>query len=155
MKVTEALGISGQPIMILRGPDGRIKAVRIGKNLVTDVGLAYLAGLLSGAETVIPAHVGVGTDQTAADHEDVGLKAEVGTRVNGTKSRATITVTNDTYVSTALFAAANGTGALKECGLFNAATNGTLVARWTFDVINKAAADTLEIAYRLKHVVGA
>jgi len=49
----------------------------------------------------------------------------------------------------ASWAAGDGTGALVEAGILNAASAGTLLARVVFSVINKGAADTLEITWTL------
>lgn len=52
-----------------------------------------------------------------------------------------------TYAAT--FNAGTGTGALVEAGIMNAATNGTMVCKTSFDVVNKQANDTIAITWTI------
>ena len=47
----------------------------------------------------------------------------------------------------ATWAAGDGTGAIKEAGIFNSSIAGTMLAASTFSVINKGASDTLTITW--------
>ncbi|HUT35471.1 MAG TPA: hypothetical protein VNE39_18430 [Planctomycetota bacterium] len=150
MKMDESIGVVGEWTLVLRGPDGREKERRVHKNLIPSAGLAYLAGILAAVEATIPKYLAVGTGTTDPAAGDAALEAEIGTRVSGTQSRVTTTVANDTSQVVGTFAAGNGTGALTECGLLTASTDGTLISRIEFAVINKAAADTLELTHKIK-----
>lgn len=52
-----------------------------------------------------------------------------------------------TYAAT--FGAGTGTGALVEAGIFNAATNGTMLCKTSFDVVNKQANDTVAVSWTI------
>ena len=45
------------------------------------------------------------------------------------------------------FSAGEGTGALTEAGVFNAASSGTMLCRTEFAVVNKGAADSMTITW--------
>jgi hypothetical protein len=47
------------------------------------------------------------------------------------------------------FEAGDGTGAVTEAGLFNAATGGDMLCRTVFSVVNKAADDTMAITWTI------
>jgi len=47
------------------------------------------------------------------------------------------------------FAAGVGTGAVKEAGLFNAASSGTMLARVTFSTVNKGATDAMQVTWQI------
>lgn len=62
------------------------------------------------------------------------------TTAGGTVSGAVVT-----YSST--FAAGTGTGSLVEAGIFNAASAGVMLCKTSFDVVNKAAGDSIAITW--------
>jgi hypothetical protein len=47
------------------------------------------------------------------------------------------------------FNAGVGTGAVAECGLFDAASSGNIISHLTFSVINKGSGDSLAVTYQL------
>jgi hypothetical protein len=57
------------------------------------------------------------------------------------------TVTSNAVAYVATFPAGTDTGAVTEAGILNASSNGTLLCRTVFSVINKGAADTLGITW--------
>jgi len=150
MNANDGIGLVCEYELVLRGPDGREKDRRRVKNLIPNAGLAYLAGILAAVETTIPKYLAVGTGTTDPAPGDTALESEVGTRVSGTQSRVTTTVTNDTSQVVGTFAAGNGTGAVTDVGLLTASTSGTLISRATFAAINKGASDTLEVTHKIK-----
>ena len=137
-------GVTGRWRMELRGPDGQVKEVREGNNVVTDVGKEFIASFLYSAAvaaaTNTARYVAIGTDATAEAASNTALGTEV-SRVSGVVSY----VSNQIYRVTATFATGSGTGAIAEYGLFSSLTAGTLVARDTESVINKGANDTLTV----------
>lgn len=110
---------------------------------VTTVVTAGKTAIASGTALSAFTHGGIGTGSTATQATDVALGTAVGTRVEAVQTTATNT---RTWVSS--FAASNPDAALTavtEFGLFTAASNGTMLLRSVFDVVNKALADSLEI----------
>lgn len=123
--------------------DGEVIDARAGTNLVTDAGRGAAIDRLQGTSVGVSDYVAIGTGATAANAADTTLQTETGTRVQGALTQPT--AFTDRVIST--FAAANGTGALTECGRLTASSGGVLFGRQVFSVINKAAADSLQITY--------
>ena len=78
------------------------------RNLVTNAGFALAAGRLNGSGSPAAAtYIAVGTGTTAASASDTALQTETAasglSRVNGTVSLVTTTVTNDTAQVTTTF----------------------------------------------------
>lgn len=144
-EIKNELGLSWNVEVILRNPDGSIKDYRNIHNLVTTVGKQHVADQLSSSPgSSAMSHMAIGTGTTAAAIGDTTLQTELDRNAltSRTDSAAVVTYVGD-------WAAADGTGAITEAGILNAASTGTLLARVVFSAINKAAADTLSISWAL------
>jgi hypothetical protein len=115
------------------------------KNLVVTAGKEWVADRMADANTVMT-HMAIGTGTTAAAAGNTTLVTELDrnalTTSGGTVSGATIV-----YAST--WAAADGTGAITEAGIFDAASTGDMLARTVFSVVNKGAADSMTITWTI------
>lgn len=124
--------------------NGSIKQQISGKNVITTVGLEFLASFLNSAalaaSTFTCRYVAIGTDSTAEAAANTSLGIEAA-RTTGTVSYASGAI----YRVTATFASGVGTGAIVEYGLFSSSTGGTMFSRDTEAVINKGANDTLVV----------
>ena len=140
--------LSGKWKAELRGPDGQLKDVKIGSNVICTNGKEFLASFLqsaaAGASTFTMKYIGIGTDATAEAAANTALGVELA-RHTGTVSY----VSNQIYQVKATFAAGTGTGAVVEYGLFSSSSAGTMLARDTESVINKGAADTLTVTAQI------
>lgn len=129
-------------------------------NLITTVGKAAVAGLINGVGSVPTfVSIGQGTGATAAAAGDTALQTEVkadGTAASGvhavasaTATLVTTTTTNDTaqFVGTI---SETATIAVTESGVFNATTNGTLLARQVFTAVNVVSGDSLQFTWKIK-----
>jgi hypothetical protein len=129
-------------------------------NGITTVGKAAVAGLINGVGSVaVFASIGQGTGVGAFAAGDTTLGTEVkadGTGASGvhavaaaTASLVTTTTTNDTaqFVGTI---SETATIAVTESGVFNATTNGTLLARQTFTAVNVISGDSLQFTWKIK-----
>ena len=148
MKKDEVLHITGSVKVTLIGSDGWVKQQHETKNLVVTVGKTYLATWLAAATQSGPfmSYVGLGTNSTAASSGDTTL----GTELSGggySRQQGTLTNSSNVWTNTVTFAPGNGTAAITEAGLFSASTSGTLFAHQVFSAYNKAAGDTLVIAW--------
>lgn len=146
-------GITGELTIKLTSADGNIKDIRQVKNLVVGAGKDYIARLMrqavTGAVYVSPmSHMAVGTTQTEAVAGDVSLGAEVG-RVALTLNSGAHTGSGPTVTYSATFGPGVGTGALKEAGILDASQGGNMLARTTFNVVNKEASDSLTITWSI------
>lgn len=129
------------------------------RNLVPTAGKAAVASRINGAgaEAVFD-KIGWGTGTTAPAAGDTALQTEVttsGGAASGvhvvsaaTASRVTTTVTNDTAQLVGTVTAA-GTIAITESGVFNASTNGTMLARQTFTAINVVSGDSIQFTWKI------
>ena len=128
----------------LFGPDGELKDERKVHNLVVTAGKNHIAGRLSSSPGQnAMSHMAIGTGSTAAAAGDTALGAE-------TDRNATTTITDSGNVVTYVgdWAAGDGTNsALREAGIFNAASVGTMLARVVYANIDKGASDTLKITW--------
>lgn len=120
------------------------EVVRDIPNLITTVGLNYIADRMEGTGEDVMSHMAVGTDNTAAALGDTTLNTE-----NGRVALSSTVVTADEIVYTATFPAGTATGALVEAGILNAASSGSLLARTVFSAINKGASDSVTITWTI------
>lgn len=134
--------VTGSVNVVVRGEDGTVKQEFTVPNLVVDSGLDFIASRMKDATATAMSHMAVGTDNTAADAADTALGTEIA-RV----ALATPTVTDNAIAYVASYPAGTGTGALTEAGIFNAATNGDMLCRTVFAVINKGAADSMTVTW--------
>jgi hypothetical protein len=121
------------------------------KNLIVSAGKAGMASRLNGdGSEAAFTYLALGTDNTAAAAGNTTLGAEIVdsglARAAATASRTTTTVTNDTARLTKTFSV-TGTKALVEIGAFNAASNGTMLGRSVFSVINVESGYTFIATY--------
>ena len=144
MNTNDNLKVTGALRVVLTGPDGQVKDERDLKNLVVSTGLAFIAGRMKEATATVMSHMSLGTGQAAAILGDTTLGVEISaSRVALTST--TVTANQVTYIAS--FAAGVGTGAVTESGIFNASTNGTMLCRTVFPVVNKQAGDSMTVTW--------
>jgi hypothetical protein len=143
--INDFAGATGQLSVILRDADGNIKQdVRV-KNLVVNTGLNFMTSRMKDTTLAAMTHMAVGSGTTAAAAGDTALETQISARVSLTST----TVTSNAIEYVAAFGAGVSTGAITEAGIFNASTSGTMLCRTVFSVVNKAAADTLQITWTI------
>lgn len=126
-------------------------------NKMTNASLAVITGLVgnTGAQTAF-GYLAVGTDSTAVSASHTALQAEITdtglARASATISRSTTTQANDTLNFVKEWTA-SGTKTIEEVGIFNAASNGVMLARATTGTISLLSGHTVEITYSWR-VVG-
>jgi hypothetical protein len=126
--------------LVLRGPDGVIKHESV-HNTVTTAGKNGAADQVLAAPSLNkPTHMAIGTGTPSG----TALGVELDRNALTTKTRSTnvVTMVGD-------WAAGDGTGAITEAGIFDAASVGNMWTSASFSVINKAAGDTLQITWTL------
>lgn len=113
---------------------GKVVARRRVKNLVVTTGRGLTADVLIGAASR-PSHLAVGSDNTAVALSDTTLIAEVARIALTSGTRASNVLTFYAYLP-----GSQGNGVnLRECGIFNSSSGGTLFARATFSSIAKTS----------------
>ncbi len=110
-------------------------------NLVVTTGKAFVAARMIGTSFNVMSNMAIGSGSTAAAAGDTALGSELDRQsVTSSASGAVVTYS-------ATFGAGNGTGAVTEAGLFNAASSGTMLCRTVFSVVNKGASDSMTISW--------
>jgi hypothetical protein len=151
--ISEQIQAKGYVEFELRDENGNVKQSGT-SNTIVNIGKGYIAQrlLATGAPSAI-GWIGVGTGATAVTATDTALVTALGARVaSSAPAASTTTLTNDTISVATTFGAGVATGAITEAGLFNAATTtaNDMIARTVFSVINKGAADTLTVTWKLQ-----
>lgn len=140
-KVAGTIGVVDTNVtLVLRGPDGVIKDVRVA-NTVTTAGKNGAADqILASPSLNKPTHMAIGTGSPSG----TALGTELDRNALTSKNRSTnvVTMVGD-------WAAGDGTGAITEAGIFDAASTGNMWTSASFSVINKGASDTLNISWTL------
>ena len=142
--MNELLKLKGRVAMVLRDKDGNVKDEQEIRNLVVDSGLDFIASRMKDTTDAAMSHMAIGSGTAAAAAGDTALGTELG-RVALTST----TVTNNEVAYVATFGAGTGTGAVTEAGLLNASSNGDMLCRTVFSVVNKAADDSLQITWTI------
>lgn len=135
----------GDVTLILRDIEGNIKEERYIPNLVVTVGRGYIAARMATTPAIM-SHMGVGSSATAPAAGHTAVLSPLGSRA-ALDTSAVVSGNVVTYKST--FVPGNGTGAITEAGIFNAATGGTMLARTTFAVVNKSEDDSLTVIWNI------
>lgn len=115
------------------------------KNLVVTAGKNWVADRMKGVNDPI-GWMAIGTGTTAADAGDTTLVTELDRNALATSGG---TVSGNTITFETTWAAGDGTGAVTEAGLFDAASGGDMLARTVFSVVNKAALDSMTITWTI------
>jgi len=138
----DGVAIKDNVKIVLKGPDGKVKHSSV-HNTVTTAGKEGAADqILASPSLSKPTHMAIGTGSPAATL--LGTELDRNALTSKLRSGAVVTMIAD-------WAAGDGTGAITEAGLFDIATANT-VNMWasaSFAVVNKAAADTLQITWTL------
>jgi hypothetical protein len=125
---------------VLRKADGTKEITEV-YNTVTTAGKNMIADRLLASPTLgVPTHMAIGTGTGGTTSLTTELDRNAFT--TKTRSNAVVTMVGD-------WAAGDGTGALTEAGVFDAASTGNMHLYTSFSVINKGAADALTITWTL------
>lgn len=148
-KIKESVAHKGTLRIRLFGKDGNLKDERIIKNLMMNVGEAHIADQLASApDESAMSHMAIGTGTTDPTSANTALAFELDRNALTSRTQGAGAADNDViYVGD--WAAADGTGAIAEAGIFNSSAAGIMLARATFAVINKGASDTLAITWTI------
>ncbi len=146
--INENLKLSGQLNIVLKDKAGNIKDERMEKNLVVNTGLAFIASRMIGTSKSVMSHMAIGSSTSSATGAQTDLVSVLGSR-EAIDSSNIIGTNNEKVVYVSNFEAGDGTGAVTEAGIFNAATSGDMLCRTVFAVVNKAADDTMSISWTI------
>tara|TARA_B110000977_G_scaffold195336_1_gene273593 strand:- start:434 stop:883 length:450 start_codon:yes stop_codon:yes gene_type:complete len=143
--INEELKLRGDVAIVLKDKNGNVKDSREIHNLVVSSGLEFICSRMAGTSAGVMSHMALGSGTTAASSGQTDLVSILGSReALDSTSASSNTIT---YVSS--FEAGEGTGAVTEAGVFNAASSGTMLCRTVFAVVNKAADDTMSVTWTI------
>lgn len=155
---SEGLHFKGKVDMILYDRTGQVKDERHIDNMIVNAGVEGVASRIAPHDGTINSsapynYIALGTGDTSADAAQAALVAELPigasyARVQDGTAQYTTSGGNKVTLSVT-FAPGQGTGTLRESGIFNAASGGNMLARQTFADIQKAAGDTLTVTWTI------
>jgi len=143
--INEDLKLRGDVAIVLKDKDGNVKDSREIQNLVVSAGLEFICSRMAGTSAGVMSHMALGSDTTAAAAGQTDLLSILGAR----EALDSSTASNNTITYVSSFEAGEGTGAVTEAGVFNAASSGTMLCRTVFAVVNKAADDTMSVTWTI------
>ena len=123
----------------------RLKECRKINNLVVSAGKNLVMTRLAGNTKGPVTHIGLGTGNLSPSLSDTDLQVLLSTR----QTIDSATVNNNVITYIKQFNPGVCTGALTEAGLFNAVTDGDMLSRVLFNVINKDSLDTIVITWAI------
>jgi len=138
------ISVKGNLKVVVTDSNGVVKDKREINNLVVSSGLAFIASRMKDTTDDAMSYMAIGTGTTAAAAGDTTLGTELD---RNALTSTTVSSNVTTYVAS--WAAGDGTGAITEAGIFNAASSGTMLARTVFDVVNKGANDSLTVTWSI------
>jgi hypothetical protein len=140
MKADDPILVRGHIAFELVHEDGTVETWEV-DNLVTTAGKAGIADqILASPSLAKPGWMALGTGTPGA----TALGTEIDRNALASKTRSAAVIT---YTCT--WAAGDGTGALTEAGIFDAASAGNMWQSATFAVKNKGASDSLNATWTL------
>lgn len=139
------LKLRGDLNIVVTDKHGNVKEDRKETNLIVDSGLAFICSRMIDADDGVMSHMAVGSDNTAPTGTNTTLGSALGSR----EALDSATHLGDTVTYVSSFEAGEGTGAITEAGIFNAAAGGTMLCRTTFPVVNKGAEDIMSITWTI------
>jgi hypothetical protein len=143
--INDDLKLRGDVAIVLKDKDGKVKESREINNLVVSAGLTYICSRMADASAGVMSHMALGSGTTAAAAGDTDLESILGSR----EALDSTTASSNTITYVSSFEAGEGTGAVTEAGIFNAATSGTMLCRTVFAVVNKQADDTMSVTWTI------
>lgn len=148
-------------LMVLRG-DGSTEDLGLASaRVVTTAGVNSIASHMNNAGATISAYkfIGFGSGATAAAIGDTALQTEYTTQYVVDNTRPTGTQSNpsaNVYQCVDTFSPdSGGTLAVTECGVFTAASAGTLLDHFVFSAVNLvASSDSVQVTFQLTFTAG-
>lgn len=108
--------------------------------MITTSGKAELVKLITGTGTEF-IYVAIGADDTPPTPSDTQLSSELARRL------IVPTISGNTITFTATFTAGLGTGIIREIGIFNSSSGGTMLSRVVITDTTKGALDTFIVTW--------
>ena len=150
--------LSGSLSIVLFDEDMKVKQELYVPNTIVTAGKNHIANRLGVASPdTRMSFMGIGTGSTAVAAGDTTLGTELAgsgyarISMSNTSGANSVSVSGAVVTYSATFAANNPTNEviLREAGIFNASTAGTMLCRTVFPIVTKQAADTLTVNWTI------
>lgn len=157
-KYENMLQLTGSLSIVLMDEDMKVKQELYVPNTIVTTGRNHIANRLGTASPdTRMSFMGIGTGSVAVAAGDTALGTEVAGNgyarisMSNTSGSNSVNVTNAVVTYSATFAANNPTVevVLREAGIFNASTAGTMLCRTVFPIVTKQPADTLTVNWTI------
>lgn len=144
----EKMTLFGGLKMVLRGPDGRIKAVRHVTNMKVYGTFNIIASAVAQGQTLSAVYLGLGSGLTVAS-ADTALEGEVSQVAAGNRTIGNYShdANNPNWNLSFSFTDFGTTVSIGQAGILTSLTGGTLFLKATFAVITKNSQDVLNVAW--------
>lgn len=142
--IHDDLKLKGRLDIVVTSEDGVVKQKESVDNLVVTSGKNFVASRMAGTSSSVMSHMAIGTGSTAAAVGNTTLGSE-SARVALTST--TVTDNDVVYVATFPANTPSSAAAITEAAIFNASSNGTMLCRTVFSVINKSQSDSLTVTW--------
>jgi len=145
MNKLETLKATGRLSVERKNSQGAVVDSFIVPNLVVQDGLDWIAARMYDVNSPNQmSHMAIGSDLATPQLADSTLGA---TLPVGRQPLTSTSVSGNTVTYVATFEPGEGTGTVKEAGIFNASSGGTMLCRTVFPVVTKEAGDTITITW--------
>jgi hypothetical protein len=149
--------VGGSLSILVTAEDGSAKQELYVPNLVVNIGKNFIASRMVGTAAQVMSHMALGLDSTSEVVGNTALGTELtvaGGYTNYSRAAVAGTANNNIVTYTANFPANNpsapvGGAVLREAGIFNASTGGTMLCRTTYPIVTKLPADALSITWTI------
>ena len=142
--IHDDLKLKGRLDIVVTSEDGVVKQKESVDNLVVTSGKNFVASRMAGTSASVMSHMAIGTDSTAAAVGNTTLGSE-SARVSLTST--TVSGNDVVYVATFPANTPSSAAAITEAAILNASSNGTMLCRTVFSVINKSQSDSLTVTW--------
>lgn len=142
--IHDDLKLKGRLDIVVTSEDGVVKQKESVDNLVVTSGKNFVASRMAGTSSSVMSHMAIGTGSTAAAVGNTTLGSE-SARVALTST--TVTDNDVVYVATFPANTPSSAAAITEAAILNASSNGTMLCRTVFSVINKSQSDSLTVTW--------
>ncbi len=142
--IHDDLKLKGRLDIVVTSEDGVVKQKESVDNLVVTSGKNFVASRMAGTSASVMSHMAIGTGSTAAAVGNTTLGSE-SARVALTST--TVTDNDVVYVATFPANTPSSAAAITEAAILNASSNGTMLCRTVFSVINKSQSDSLTVTW--------
>ena len=143
--INDNVKVSGKVRLVLKDKNGKVKESREIKNLLVSSGLEFICSRMAGTSASVMSHMALGSGTTTPAAGQTDLVSILGSR----EALDSTTASSNTITYVSSFEAGDGTGAVTEAGIFNAASSGTMLCRTTFAEVNKEPDDTMSVTWTI------